>query len=88
MKNPPKGGFFLVTAAGSILFVIPSNPQRGGRGQEALYSSEAGHPVTLRFGCRDAASVPLTQRAFRSSADARVTFLLLAQKKSNPKKMA
>src|SRR5579859_7605304 len=34
------------------------------------------------------ARVPLTQRAFRSSADARVTFLLLAQKKSNPKKMA
>jgi hypothetical protein len=34
------------------------------------------------------ASVPLTQRAFRSPAGARVTFLLLAQKKSNPKKMA
>src|SRR5579859_3968819 len=34
------------------------------------------------------ARLPLTQRAFRSSADARVTFLLLAQKKSNPKKMA
>ncbi len=34
------------------------------------------------------ASVPLTQRAFRSPAGARVTFLLLAQKKSNPKKTA
>ncbi|AIF45876.1 hypothetical protein HY57_00650 [Dyella japonica A8] len=31
---------------------------------------------------------PLTQRAFRPSAEGRVTFLLLAQKKSNPKKMA
>ncbi len=35
-----------------------------------------------------AARVPLTQRAFRLPAGSRVTFLLLAQKKSNPKKMA
>ncbi len=34
------------------------------------------------------ARLPLTQRAFRSPAGARVTFLLLAQKKSNPKKTA
>ncbi|MFC4528054.1 hypothetical protein ACFO5W_15535, partial [Dyella halodurans] len=34
-----------------------------------------------------AARVPLTQRAFRTAAAVRVTFLLLAQKKSNPKKM-
>ncbi len=34
------------------------------------------------------ARVPLTQRAFRLPAGSRVTFLLLAQKKSNPKKTA
>ncbi len=49
----------------------------------------------MRGGCSpvarqpsDVASMPLTQRAFRSPAGARVTFLLLAQKKSNPKKTA
>jgi hypothetical protein len=72
---------------GSILIVIPANPQRG-QAQETLFSSEAGHPISSVFGFSDIARVPLTQRAFRSSADARVTFLLLAQKKSNPKKMA
>ncbi|WP_236585623.1 hypothetical protein, partial [Dyella sp. EPa41] len=40
------------------------------------------------FGSSATASVPLTQRAFRRPAGRRVTFLLLAQKKSNPKKMA
>jgi len=34
------------------------------------------------FGCHAAASLPPTRRAFRSPAGARVTFLLLAQKKS------
>jgi hypothetical protein len=59
------------------------------RRPEVLFNSlMAGHPGASVFDCRVVASLPLTQRAFRSSADARVTFLLLAQKKSNPKKMA
>ena len=43
-------------------------------------------PVALRPS--GVARLPLTQRAFRSPAGARVTFLLRAQKKSNPKKTA
>jgi hypothetical protein len=64
----------------------PASP-RGAR-HDALFNSEAGHPISSVFGFSDIARVPLTQRAFRSPAGARVTFLLLAQKKSNPKKMA
>jgi hypothetical protein len=52
------------------------------------HSCESRNPVTSRFDCRLEASVPPTRRAFRTAAAARVTFLLLAQKKSNPKKMA
>jgi hypothetical protein len=40
MKNPPKGGFFLVTAAGSILFVIPSNPKGGGEGRKRFTTAK------------------------------------------------
>ena len=47
-----------------------------------------GWALILPSVVEDVVIGPLTQRAFRSSADDRVTFLLLAQKKSNPKKMA
>ncbi|WP_157956617.1 hypothetical protein [Dyella sp. C11] len=62
------------------------------------HSREGGSPVTLllffcavlgyRFFERSCDLAAHAAAAFRSSADARVTFLLLAQKKSNPKKMA
>ena len=44
--------------------------------------------LAIARGSSVIASMPPTQRAFRSPAGARVTFLLLAQKKSNPKKTA
>ena len=64
---------------------ISSSPTEAGGAFQQL---KAGHPVISVFGCGDIARLPLTQRAFRSPAGARVTFLLLAQKKSNPKKTA
>ena len=45
------------------------------RKQEALCNSEAGHPGAVFLGCGVMARVPPTRRAFRSSAEARVTFL-------------
>jgi len=53
------------------MFVVPA--QAGGVSQQP----KAGHPVVVVFDCCDIANGPLTRRAFRSSADARVTFLLL-----------
>jgi hypothetical protein len=63
-------------------FIVPA--EAGG----AFQQPKAGHPVAIVFDCCDTANGPLTQRAFRRPAGRRVTFLLLAQKKSNPKKMA
>jgi hypothetical protein len=62
------------------------NPERGGKGRMLAspllirHSCEGRNPVTLllAFELSVPAIWPLTQRAFRSSADARVTFLLLA----------
>ena len=68
--------------------IVSINPSSR-RTPEALFNSRmAGHPVAAGLGCRDTARVPPTRRAFRSAAAARVTFLLLAQEKSNPKRMA
>jgi hypothetical protein len=47
-----------------------------------------GRVLAITLQPSGTASVPLTQRAFRTAAAVRVTFLLLAQNKSNPKKMA
>jgi hypothetical protein len=62
--------------------------QMAGRLALDRHSCESRNPVTSRFDCRHEARVPPARRAFRTAAAARVTFLLLAQKKSNPKKMA
>jgi len=57
-------------------FVVPA--QAGG----VYRQPKAGHPVSSLFGCGAAANGPPTRRAFRRPAGRRVTFLLLAQKKS------
>ena len=85
----------------SSLSVIPAeagrSAKRGERPKDGPEgASKASRPVSSVSGCRVLARLSLTQRAFRRPAgdvklvpwDRRVTFLLLAQKKSNPKKMA
>ncbi len=74
-----------------ISAVIPANPTKGGKGRRRFSTAEW---LVIQFRRWSAfascliAIWPLTQRAFRPPAGGRVTFLLLAQKKSNPKKMA
>ena len=53
-----------------------------------LSSPRRQEPSDVRFWRGVSARVPPTRRAFRRPAGRRVTFLLRAQKKSNPKKTA
>jgi hypothetical protein len=72
----------------SRCFIGPKGSSKGGR--VLLGPSPRRIPGSRAsvLSCRATARVPPTRRAFRPSAEGRVTFLLLAQKKSNPKKMA
>ena len=80
MRERPRSGLsYVVTPAKAGQARSAQNVRRGERSE----SSGAFRPVV-----GVPASVPPARRAFRSAAAARVTFLLLAQEKSNPKRMA
>jgi hypothetical protein len=66
----------------------PAFDRHSCEGRRRFSTAEGWSSRASVSGCRLEASVPPTRRAFRTAAAARVTFLLLAQKKSNPKKMA
>jgi len=84
-RRPAEAASWLVIQAKAgmqLLIVIPS--KAGG-----AFQPPHGWSSSFRIaGCRLEARVPPTRRAFRLPAGSRVTFLLLAQEKSNPKRMA